>query len=157
MGNGWIAPAEPLAAGGGSEVYRVRRFWEKPDRRTAAHLFACGYFWNTLVLAGRVGSFVGLAAAWIPHVLGCLRPAALDLDPSAHVSALGKAYDRIPSSNLSREVLARCPEALVVLAARDVTWSDWGDPTRILHTLRRFDRRPAWLPAYVHAQVAASA
>jgi len=34
---------------------------------------------------------------------------------------------------------------------RAVYWSDWGDPQRILRTLRRFDRRPAWLPAYARA------
>jgi len=40
----------------------------------------------------------------------------------------------------------------MLLAARNVGWSDWGDPDRIVRTLRRFDRRPAWLPAYAMAQ-----
>ena len=154
---GWIAPGQPVAAGRASEVYGVRRFWEKPDRRTAARLLACGYFWNTLVLAGRVGSFLGLAAASIPHVLESLRAAAPGADPPGRASDLAEAYDRIPPTNLSQAVLARCPERLLVLAARGVAWSDWGDPARIIHTLRRYDRRPAWLPAYARAQVLASA
>ena len=41
-GYGWIAPGDPVEAVREAEVYAVRRFWEKPDRGTAAHLFACG-------------------------------------------------------------------------------------------------------------------
>jgi mannose-1-phosphate guanylyltransferase len=151
---GWIAPGEPFAAGRATELYGVRRFWEKPDRPTAARLFACGYFWNTLVLAGRVASFVGLAAASIPRVLELLQAGAAGLDAPARAFALERAYDRIPPTNLSQAVLARCPEGLLVLAARDVAWSDWGDEDRIVRTLRRFQRRPEWLAAYLARQAA---
>jgi mannose-1-phosphate guanylyltransferase len=154
---GWIAPAEPVAGGGPAELYGVRRFWEKPDRRTAAHLLACGYLWNTLVLAGHVGTFLGLAAATIPHVLEMLRAAAGCLDAPADLRSLAESYGRVPSTNISRAVLARCPERLLVLAARGLTWSDWGDPDRIVRSLRRFGRRPSWLAAYARAQVAAGA
>ncbi len=154
---GWIAPGGPLAAGRATELYAVRRFWEKPDRPTAARLFACGYLWNTLVLAGRVASFVGLAAASIPRVLELLRPVAACLDTPAQASVLQEVYDRIPSTNLSQAVLARCPEQLLVLAARGVAWSDWGDPDRIVRSLRRFQRRPDWLAAYLARQAAAVA
>jgi len=53
--------------------------------------------------------------------------------------------------NFSSTLLAGQPETLLTLPVRAVYWSDWGDPQRILRTLRRFDRRPAWLPVYARA------
>lgn len=156
-GYGWIAPGDPIAAGPGAELFAVRRFWEKPDRATAAHLFARGYFWNTLVLVGRVEAYLALAAACVPQVLEALRGAANHLGRPAGAKALAAAYARIPPTNFSHAVLARSPEHLMVLAARGVGWSDWGDPDRIVRTLRRFDRRPAWMPAYVTARSRARA
>lgn len=150
-GYGWIAPGRPLAGGPQTELYAVRRFWEKPDRRTAASLLACGHFWNTLVMAGHLNAYLSLAAAWVPEILGPLRAAD---DPHAtpvHALALHKAYRNMRATNLSEAVLARHPDGLMVVAARGICWSDWGDPDRILRTLRRFAWCPEWLPAYTRA------
>ncbi len=129
----------------------MRRFWEKPDRRTAAHLFACGYLWNTLVLAGRLDAYFRLADACVPEGLTPLRSIVECLDSLGGAAALAAGYDRIRTTNLSRSLLARQPEALLVLPARSIFWSDWGDPDRIVATVRRFHRRPVWLPTYAPA------
>jgi hypothetical protein len=60
---------------------------------------------------------------------------------------MATTYRRLPSVDLSRAMLAGRPELLSVLAATDVCWSDWGEPDRILQTVRRFDLRPRWLPS----------
>ncbi len=144
---GWIAPGEPLDVGPASELYAVRRFWEKPEPAMAAHLFNAGYLWNTGILAGRLDAYFHLAEACVPEVLTPLHAIATCLDTPAEAAALAAAYRHLPSTSFSRALLARHPEALLVLAARNVYWSDWGDPDRIVHTLRRFDLRPNWLPA----------
>ncbi len=154
---GWIAPGAPLGGGCGAEVYAVRRFWEKPDRATAARLLAAGHLWNTLVLAGRLPTYLALAEACLPDVLEPLRAVADCLGTPAQAWALREAYRCLAATNLSQAVLARRPDRLMVLAARGICWSDWGDPDRILRTLRRIDRRPHWLPAYVRTQVQAAA
>lgn len=154
---GWIAPGERLRAGPGLELYTVRGFWEKPDRWTAAQLFAQGHFWNTLVLAGDLGAYLRLAEAFVPQVLSPLRAVEECLGTSAEMPALARAYSRIVPTSLSRALLARCPERLMVLKARDIYWSDWGNPDHILRTLRRFDWRPSWLPEYARAQAAETA
>ncbi len=151
---GYIAPGEPVEAGPATELYAVRQFWEKPDRRTAARLFASGYFWNTFVLAGGVDAFLGLAEGAVPEVLAALRAVTACLGTPAEAAALVQAYRHLRATNLSRALLARHPEALTVLAARGITWCDWGDPDRIIHSLRRFDRQPAWLPVYPRIQAA---
>jgi mannose-1-phosphate guanylyltransferase len=149
---GWIAPGEPIDARPTAEVYAVRRFWEKPDGPTAARLFACGYLWNTFVLAGGVDTFLGLAATAVPEILTPLRAIAALLGTPAEAAALAQAYRHLPSTNLTRALLERHPEVLLVLAARGVFWCDWGDPERIVRSLRRFDRQPVWLPAYARSR-----
>ena len=147
--SGWIAPGPPVASPSEAEVYAVRRFWEKPDRRTAARLFACGYLWNTFVMAGGLATFLRLAATHLPEILSPLRMEVGEAEDKAfHPSALRRVYDWLPATNFSDRLLARSTADLLVLAARDVYWSDWGDPHRVVRTLQRFDRRPAWLPTY---------
>jgi mannose-1-phosphate guanylyltransferase len=147
-GYGWIAPGPALALGSSPELYAVHRFWEKPDQRTAARLFAAGVLWNTLVMAGRVQAYLALADSFVPQVVGPLRAVAPSLETPGEAQALAAAYARIPPTNLSRAVLSKCPDALMVLAARYVGWSDWGDPDRVVCTLQRYNRQPDWLPAY---------
>lgn len=155
-GYGWIAPGDAFQVGSAAEAYAVRCFWEKPDPRTAARLFACGYFWNTLVLAGHLAAYLDLAGACVPEVLEPLRAVQDAMGTPAEGAALAEAYHCFPSTNLSRCLLVRRPERLMVLVARGVYWSDWGDPERIVRTLRRFDRRPRWLPTYAPAQAQAT-
>lgn len=142
---GWIAPGESLEAGSSASLYGVERFWEKPDRRTASRLFAEGCLWNTLIMAGRLDAYLRLAEAAAPEVFASLHGIAACLDTPAEPAAVAATYRRLPTSDLSRDILARHPEGLAVLAAADIGWSDWGDPGRILRTLRRFDLRPRWL------------
>jgi mannose-1-phosphate guanylyltransferase len=152
---GWIAPGPPVASRSAAEVYAVRRFWEKPDRRTAARLFACGYLWNTFVMAGSLDTFLRLAARHVPGILAPLRTEIGQAEDGAfRPSALRRVYDRLPPTNFSDKLLAHGAADLLVLAARDVYWNDWGDPDRIVRTLQRFGRQPTWLPQY--AQVLAS-
>jgi mannose-1-phosphate guanylyltransferase len=145
---GWIAPGSPCDAGTDMELYQVRRFWEKPDRETAARLFATGYFWNTFVLAGHLQAFMRAAREALPETLEPLSAAVTFLGTHYETEVLAATYRNLRPTNFSRTLLAGQPEALLTMPVRGVYWSDWGDPQRILRTLRRFDRRPAWLPNY---------
>ena len=148
---GWIAPGPRWQTDAGMELYHVRRFWEKPDRATAASLFASGFFWNTFVLVGQLLAFLRAARQALPEVMDTLGAAAAFLGTRYEADVLAAAYRRLRPVNFSRTLLAERTEALLTLPMRAVYWSDWGDPQRILRTLRRFDRRPAWLPAYARA------
>lgn len=150
-GYGWIRPAGPIAAGPFAEFFGVAGFIEKPDLATASALHADGCLWNTFVLAGHLRTYLRLAESGMPEVLAALRPAVDRLDPRATPVALVEAYRSLGGTNFSKALLARHPQDLLVLASRGVYWSDWGDPERILRTLARFERRPAWLPRYADA------
>ena len=148
---GWIAPGPRCETGAGVEVHHVRRFWEKPDRATAVRLFASGFLWNTFVLVGQLAAFLRAARQALPEVLDALGPTTAFLGTRYEADVLAAAYRSLRPVNFSRTLLAGQPETLLTLPMRAVYWSDWGDPQRILRTLRRFDRRPAWLPAYARA------
>ena len=151
---GWIVPGDRVWSNGSTDLYSVVRFWGKPDRRTALYLYGCGHLWNTLVVAGRLTTYLRLVEETMPEVIAALRPAAADLDDGAATSLrrLEAAYARCPRANFSHALLVQRPDALLVLAARDVFWSDWGDPDRIVRTLRRLELKPDWLPVYAHSR-----
>jgi len=150
VGYGWIAPGAPLPSGavGDVELYAVRRFWEKPDAKTATMLFSRGYLWNILVLAGHVATYLRLAAESLPDVLRPLRDAVRRGGSVAPDAAVREAYRKLPESNFSEEILVRRPEDLVVVVTRGVEWSDWGDADRIARSVERLDQRPAWWARY---------
>jgi hypothetical protein len=93
----------------------------------------------------------------MPEVFRPLQAVASCLGTPAEPAALALAYQHLCPTNLSRALLARHPEALMVLAARGLSWCDWGDPERILRSLQRIDRQPVWLPAYARARAAGAA
>jgi hypothetical protein len=113
----------------------------------AARLFNAGHLRNTRILAGRLDAYFRWAEAGVPEVLTPLRAIATCLDTSAEPAALAAAYRHVPFTSFSHALLVRHPEALLVLAARNVYWSDWRDPDEVVQTLRRFDLRPTWLRA----------
>ena len=145
---GWIIPSQRLDEGMGAELYTVERFWEKPDRQAARQLYARGALWNTLVIVGRLATVLDLGARTVPAAFEPLYAVAHCLGTPDEADALAKAYGHCPSTNLSRALLTECARSLLVLAARGVFWNDWGDPERIVRTLRQLHQYPAWLPAY---------
>ncbi|HTU03341.1 MAG TPA: sugar phosphate nucleotidyltransferase [Candidatus Sulfotelmatobacter sp.] len=150
---GWIAPGEPLDGGfPEGSLFSVAGFWEKPDLEKAGVFYAQGYLWNSLVLAGRAAVLLRLAEAHLPASVAILREASAWLDTSGEIPALAAAYRQLRPSNLSREVLEPGRAALLVQAARGISWCDWGDPARILRTLQQFNCQPSWLPVFVGAE-----
>ncbi len=50
----------------------------------------------------------------------------------------------MPSRNFSADLLQRAPEKVVVMKLEDVLWSDWGKPERIVRSLDKIGRHPAF-------------
>ena len=151
---GWILPGDPLPVESPVELSTVWRFWEKPDRETAVNLLARGCLWNTMIMAGRLEAYLGLVAAQLPWMVEPLDAVVDCVGVPGKARTAAAIYAKIPPTNFSRAILVPCAAQLMVLAARGVTWSDWGDAGRIVRTLRRFDRQSAWLPADATADVA---
>jgi mannose-1-phosphate guanylyltransferase len=145
---GWIEPGPLIErAPLHREVYAVTRFWEKPDLDRARALQQQGCLWNSFVMAGAAHAFLQLARVHLPELVATVQEASRWFDTSAEREAVAAVYRRLRPMNFSREILEPGQAALMVQAARGITWSDWGEPDRILQTIRQFDRRPTWLAA----------
>jgi mannose-1-phosphate guanylyltransferase len=136
---GWIEPATPDTAPApmGHAVRRVRRFWEKPEPALAARLLAAGCLWNSFALVARAASLTRLVRDCAPglHQAFAAMPRWLGTDREADAAA--ELYARLPSTDFSRDVLTPGAPSLSVLRVDGVSWSDLGDPARVLTVRER--------------------
>lgn len=135
---GWIEPGEVLCLQDGEAVYEVRRFWEKPTSEKAAELYLQVYLWNTMVLVVLATVLLDLFWELTPELMRAFLPILQALGSPREAEAMRAAYVKLPSTNFSQAILARCPHRLGVLRVQGVYWSDWGDPERILRDRARF-------------------
>lgn len=67
---------------------------------------------------------------------------------SAHRNNMAPSRRR---GRCSRHLLQGAPERLAVMELRDMLWSDWGRPRRIVQMLDRIGQRPAFADADLSA------
>jgi mannose-1-phosphate guanylyltransferase len=139
---GWIQPGAPL--GEGTRALAVEAFVEKPARPLADELMAAGGLWNTLVLAASVETLWSLGWACCPELMRALDSVTLSVGLTGRMPSIETTYGALHPVDLSADVLQRAPGRIAVLEARDLEWSDWGRPERILETLERMGRTPAF-------------
>ncbi len=141
---GWIEPAErPLLVDDG--IFPIRRFVEKPSAHLARRLFARRCLWNSLVMVGWVGTLLALVETAAPELVRAFEPVDRALGSAREWLVLERTYASLPAVNFSRRVLAKVPGSLVTIRARGFEWSDWGNPRRVIASLRRANCRPSWL------------
>ncbi len=134
---GWVEPAEPILGQELGDLYRVRRFWEKPAAPLAGTLLHQGCLWNSFVMAAPVARLVEIIKGAMPELFQAFLDIWPVLNTAEEFEAVDALYARLPSINFSQQVLANCPEDLAVLRVRGVQWSDLGDPKRVLDVLAR--------------------
>jgi mannose-1-phosphate guanylyltransferase len=118
-GYGWIVPG--VGGPGGSR--EVERFREKPPMEEVSALLASGALLNTFVVAGAIEVVVELISRHVPGTWARLSSAWWSDERTA------RAYDELPPSNFSHDVLERATALRVVPVAAG--WSDVGTPDRL--------------------------
>jgi hypothetical protein len=58
--------------------------------------------------------------------------------------AFMRLYSRLQPIDFSRHVLQKIPQRILLHPMRDVHWSDWGRPERIIETIERIGAEPAF-------------
>ena len=139
---GWIEPGGPVR--GGTRLYRVQRFWEKPTPALAEDLFERGCLWNSFILVARVPALAALVRSAAPDLASAFAAVQPAIGTGEEAPALEALYATLPSVGFSDRVLATRPANLAVLPVQGLAWSDWGQPARVLATLGRLGIRPAW-------------
>ncbi|MBM4439323.1 MAG: NTP transferase domain-containing protein [Candidatus Rokubacteria bacterium] len=142
---GWIAPAEMPLPIDGEPVFAIRRFIEKPDAPTAAHLHHRGCLWNSFVMVGWASAFLDLVAATQPALVAAFASLRRVLGTPVEEAVAARVYAALPVTGFSEGVLAPGARRLGVVRVKGVEWSDWGHPRRVLASLGRAGLRPAWL------------
>jgi hypothetical protein len=59
--------------------------------------------------------------------------------------AVEHVYAHLEPADFSRHLLERSTDSQLALAMDGVDWSDWGRPERVVGTLARIGKRPAFL------------
>jgi mannose-1-phosphate guanylyltransferase len=142
---GWIEADSRALPLDGEGIFPIRRFWEKPSPRLAETLFRRGCLWNSLVMAGSVSGFLALFRAALPGLVRAFEPLVKALGRPDEDRVAESVYARLPEIGFSDRVLTASPARLLVIRAKNVGWSDWGTPSRVLASLSRNGRRPGWL------------
>lgn len=141
---GWIEPSLSILDSLPKAIRRVTRFWEKPSLTVATKLMEQGFLWNSFVMVGQVSRFLHLIRNAVPDLFAAFVSVKPVLATQEESAAIRKLYSEIPPINFSDVVLARSANKLAVMAVKDVTWSDWGDPSRVLSTLAQIGIATYW-------------
>ena len=134
---GWIEPGPAVSVSSAIPLYRVNRFWEKPELQKATALLRSGCLWNTFVTMGRAATFLELLGCEVPEMVLALTRALADQDMTA-------AYGRLPIVDFSSEILSPQAKRLLVLRDCGSGWTDLGSPGRVLRLLAKDAIQPAW-------------
>jgi mannose-1-phosphate guanylyltransferase len=142
---GWIEPWHMPLPLEGEAVFPIRRFWEKPSPTLADRLLRLGCLWNSFVMVGFAGTFLGMIWSAVPELILAFDRLRQAIGTPAEAETADAVYATAPTVNFSERVLARPSPRLATIRVKGVDWSDWGHPQRVLATVRQVGWKPSWL------------
>lgn len=152
---GWIEVGAPVEHT--PDSFRVAGFVEKPSPPLARFLLERGSLWNTFILVGRVLAFLEMICSAMPGLLKEFKHFPLRRARSGELRIEDSLYQRIPSADFSRQVLAVETQRLIVQKLGPVTWSDLGDCNRAVAAFSRGGPEPEWAESWHVAKAALTA
>lgn len=140
---GWIYPGAHLARVNGHCIRAVESFLEKPSSHRCQDAMIAGALWNTLIVAGKVETFWAMGERYFPEMMALLETCGPSIE-TLPTSVLDALYELMPVGDFSSGLLERVSNRMAVMELRGILWSDWGKPERIVETLSRIGREPAF-------------
>ena len=138
---GYVLPGKDIKNLAPFKMQRVLRFVEKPDAKVARKLITAGGLWNTMTMVFKVKTLLTLASKICPGLYSSFRRVHEAIGTPDEKRTVGEVYQSLEPMNFSKDVLEKIvenyPESISVLPVRQVYWSDWGSPTRVIQVLRR--------------------
>jgi mannose-1-phosphate guanylyltransferase len=101
---GWIELGQAIGKVSG-DVFRVRRFCEKPSRQVATELMARRWLWNSFMIVGRVSTLLGLFVATMRGLYSSFVKIRPCLGTISEDAAARRLYQVLEASDFSRRVL----------------------------------------------------
>ena len=140
-GYGWIECGNIIQNESSTNVFSVKKFWEKPSFETARDLMKLRSLLNTFVLVGKSSTFIKYIDECIPDVLDAFDLINQYIDSGFEKYVAESIYHEIPDVNFSKSVLEKISEHLRVMEVTDIYWSDWGEESRVERDVNRFNNR----------------
>ena len=144
---GWIEAGEMIGEASAWPLFKVRSFWEKPLRAFADTLRAGGCFWNSFVIAAYPSLLISLIRRAIPTLFDAFVTVESRVSTPWEAESIRRLYSALPPADFSKDVLTPRAADLAVLPVKGVTWSDLGEPRRVMATLARMGMSPVWAGA----------
>ena len=132
---GWIEPSPSFLRYLGNRFYAVERFVEKPPIRLATMLHSKKCLWNSMVFAAQAETLVHLYRKSIPKVYHQVESLKQLITSPGGMERLDGQYTGLPSHGFSKTILEPNTKHLRVIRAEGVTWSDWGNQSRVANDL----------------------
>lgn len=134
-GYGYIVKGEPLAG-----AFRIRRFVEKPDVKTAEGLIASGeVLWNSGIFCASAGVFLNALARHEPEIARAAERAVAGARREGRAVVLdGAAFAQCPTQSIDCGIMERAPDAAVIPA--DLSLADAGSWNSIWRAGARDER-----------------
>lgn len=140
---GWIKPGRLLDQTAETAIHAVDACIEKPDEGTAREARVTGSLWNTMIFVAKGKHLWNLGLKCFPDMMSRFERLKGAIDTDEQLRIIEAIYEAPPNRNFSSHLLQCVPERLAVMEMKDVIWSDWGSPERILSGLENIGRQPA--------------
>jgi mannose-1-phosphate guanylyltransferase len=129
---GWILRGQKLDESG--ILSAVEHFVEKPGSAAATRLLEAGALFNTLLIAMDGAAFWDKALSTRPELAHSFQRLRSAVATSNEAAVRHEVYERLPTLDLSRDLLAN-ERGLAVVEMADAGWSDCGTPERLFECL----------------------
>jgi mannose-1-phosphate guanylyltransferase len=136
---GWIETSMKIADIQGCEVFRVKRFLEKPNSEKISTVQQEHCLLNTMVFVGSASTVLRKFRLLTPSVFQAFKRIDADLLSPHEASTVKEVYSTLPSVDFSAAILEHDAHGLAVLHVKDVYWSDWGNAERIRADIARME------------------
>jgi len=124
-GYGYIQRGTALRVVDGHDVYRAKRFTEKPDRATAVKFIESGdYLWNSGIFLWRISAILREIERLMPDLYGKLMEIEPALGTSEEREVLGRVWAAVEDESIDVGIMERADDVVVIPV--DIGWSDIG-------------------------------
>ncbi|MHB8845801.1 MAG: mannose-1-phosphate guanylyltransferase/mannose-6-phosphate isomerase [Nitrospirota bacterium] len=129
-GFGYIKSGKPCQGADVEGVFRVERFVEKPDLRTAQGYLQSGqYYWNSGMFVWKVRTFLREIERYMPSLYQGIEEVRKSIGSGTETEAVRGMFSRVQPVSIDYGVMEKTDRAAVVPA--DIGWSDVGSWTAL--------------------------
>lgn len=125
-GYGYIQKGEPIGAFEGLDVFKVKKFKEKPQEVQARTMIADGeHVWNSGMFIWRVESVMAEFQQQMPELYQKLMQIDEQWQTSSHETTLNQVWPTITPQTIDYGIMEQA-EKVAVIPAKDLGWHDVG-------------------------------